>query len=127
MLSNSIKNDEMLVGCIYGYDGKYCELYIKNSIKNVAAFVSRAQYVAKVDVVDMADRFVLSTNGGFLASIFDMDYRADLLEELIPMQTCETETPEIEIANIDFEEFYGMNQKDYLNWITETTGYEFVD
>lgn len=125
MFSEGINEAKILRGCIYDYSGMYCEVYIKNEITNVAAFVARGSSVSKIQLVDSLDCMVLSTMGNFLDSIFSEEYRIALLEELIPMQTGEVDVPEVEVADLDYEECYGTSKEEYLNWITETTGYEF--
>lgn len=125
MLSLEINNEEILRGCIYSRTGEYCEVYIKNTLENVAAFVARAYSVPKVQLVDSFDCLVLSTMGNFLDQIFNQEYRVELLDKLIPMQTGEVDTPEVELADINYEECYGTTKEEYIDWVIETTGYDF--
>lgn len=127
MLSEKIENQETLRGCIYNREGMYCEVYIKNNLTNVAAFVARAYSVPKVQLIDALDCLVLSTMGNFLDTIFDEEYRIALLEKLIPMQTGEVDIPEVEVADMDYEECYGTSKEQHLEWITDTMGYEFKE
>lgn len=126
MLSEGINNQKILRGCIYNRSGEYCEVYIENTITNVAAFVARAYSVSKVQLIDALDCLVLSTMGNFLDTIFNEEYRVELLEELIPMQTGEIDVPEIKVAELDYEECYGTSKEEYIAWVTETTGYDFI-
>lgn len=125
MLSLQTQNNEYLRGCIYTRKGEYCEIYIKNNIQNVAAFVARAYLTPKVELVDSLDCLVLSTMGMFLDQIYSQEYRSELLEHLIPMQQNIEEIPAVEVADMDYEECYGVEKDEYLTWITESTGYCF--
>lgn len=126
MFSSSIENQKILKGCIYSKDGRYRAVYIKNTIENIAAFIARASSVPKVELIDMADCFVLGTMGSYLNTIFDQgEFRVKLLEKLIPMQTGELDIPEIKVSYDNYEEMYGVTKEEYLKWITENTGYVF--
>lgn len=126
MFSSSIENQKILKGCIYSKDGRCCAVYIENTMENIAAFIARASNVPKVELIDIADCFVLGTMGSYLDSIFDQgEFRVKLLEKLIPMQTGELDIPEIKVSDDNYEEMYGVTKEEYLKWITENTGYVF--
>ena len=126
MFTQSIEKEKGLRGCIYDKKGKYHEIYIKNSIRNIAAFIARASYVSKIELVDSLDCLILDTFGGYLNTVFDSGYRIQLLEKLIPMQAGEVDIPDIEFPSAYLER-YNFEIEDYLNTITEFTGYKFKD
>lgn len=118
----SLKEDMDLRGCIYNKEGVYCEVYIKNTIENIAAFIARGYAVPKLELVDTMDCLVLDTFGSFLNTIFDMDFRTELLEVLLPMQLGD-DIPPVELSELDYEEMYSCSQEEYIEWVKDTTGY----
>lgn len=70
---------------LYGYteDHEVTELH---GIKEVAKFICNKGMYGDLKIVTALDQPLLSTMGVFLDQVFDVQYREELLEVLIPMQ-----------------------------------------
>ena len=78
---------------LYGHaNGERVELH---NVKEVAQFIYQQGLHGDVLITDAEDTPFIATFGIFIDKITDLDYRRDLLKELVPLQTGERAPEEV--------------------------------
>lgn len=117
--------DKILKGRMYSKDGKYMVIYFNGDLENLAAFIARCPSSNKVVVENECGDFVMNTIGNYIDKIDGeyMKYRLDLLDHLIPMQTCEKEIPNVDFI-YDPYEYSGASKEEFIQAVEKYTNYK---
>ena len=83
--------------------------YIKNTAKNIAAFVASCESHKNYAFITPADTTLLFSMGNYLDLVPDEKFRQELLKEIIPFQMEAKEIPDV--VFIDEEQINGMTMQ----------------
>lgn len=99
---NELLEKDLIIGYVYGYDGKRQAYYLENSPSNIANFIMLYnENVDKIILTDQADRLILNTIGEFINQCPDQEFLREVLKNLVPMQMGDKEPSEILTASED--------------------------
>ena len=111
---------EIVLGIIKSR-GNEVMVVIENTTENIANFIGRCPASGRLTITDEAGKTILTTFGNFLDRISDMDFRMELLEYLIPIQTNEVQPKDVKFINYLDDE---MSEDDFVKEVYEDTGYK---
>lgn len=123
-------HDDIIYGYIHNKEGDYVQVKLKNNFKNIANFIAKCPPLTTIVITDVLDTFILSTMGNFLDRIRDNDleFRNDLLKELIPLQMGEVEPSPIEfIIDTDEDGEPVCTRDEFIEYVRENTSYDLVN
>lgn len=102
---NELLEKDLIIGYVYGYDGKRQAYYFENSPSNIANFIMlKSENADKIILTDQADRLILNTFGEFINQCPDQAFLQEVLKNLVPMQMGDKEPSEIlTVSEDEFE------------------------
>lgn len=116
-LAELLKKD-LIIGYVYGLDGKRQEYYFEKSPSNIASFVMlKKEHADKMLLTDTLDRLVLDTFGEFINRCPDQKLLQEITKELVPMQLGEKEPVSIPIASVEEAQAFRSQGSQQRTWI----------
>ena len=100
-LSELLDKENLVRGYVYPYDGSRQEYLFENTPFNIANFIMLHPEAREIILTDELDRKILNTFGHFIDRCPDQKLLPQILEHLIPLQTCEREPQEIPVATME--------------------------
>jgi hypothetical protein len=100
-LSEMLDKDNLVRGYVYPYDGGVQEYLFENTPFNIANFIMLYPEAKEIILTDVLDRKILNTIGYFIDRCSDQKLLPQILEHLIPLQTCEKEPQGIHAATLE--------------------------
>lgn len=99
---NELLEKDLIIGYVYGYDGKRQAYYFENSPSKIANFIMlNSENADKIILTDQADRLILNTFGEFINQCPDQEFLQEVLKNLVPMQMGDKKPSEILTASED--------------------------
>lgn len=109
---------ELILGYVYGLDGKRQEYYFEKSPSNIACFIMlKKEYADKITLTDTLDRLVLDTYGEFINRCPDQKLLQEITKELVPMQLGDKEPVCIPIASVEEAQAFWSQETRLRAWI----------
>jgi hypothetical protein len=116
-LAELLKKD-LIIGYVYGLDGKRQEYYFEKSPSSIANFIMLKKELAdKMILTDTLDRLVLDTYGEFINRCPDQKLLQDITKELVPMQMGELEPVSIPIASVEEAQDFWSQENQQRAWV----------
>jgi len=100
-LSQLLDKENLVRGYVYPYDGSRQEYLFENTPFHIANFIMLHQEAREIILTDVLDRKILNTFGHFIDRCPDQKLLPQILEHLIPLQTCEKEPQKIPVATME--------------------------
>jgi len=115
---SQLLNKELIIGYVYGLDGKRQEYYFENSPSGIASFIMlKKKYADKIILTDTLDRLVLDTYGEFINRCPDQKLLQEITKELVPMQLGEKEPVSIPIVSVEEVQAFWRQESQQRAWI----------
>jgi len=116
-LAELLKKD-IIIGYVYGLDGKRQEYYFEKSSSSIASFIMlKKEHADKMILTDTLDRLVLDTYGEFINRCPDQKLLQEITKELIPMQLGEKEPVSILIVSVEEAKAFWGQESVKRAWI----------
>jgi len=116
-LSQLLKKD-LVIGYVYGLDGKRHEYYFEKSPSSIACFIMvKKEHADKIILTDTLDRLVLNTFGEFINRCPDRKLLQKITKELVPMQLGEKEPVSIPIVSVEEVQAFWSQESRKRAWI----------
>lgn len=116
-LAELLKKD-LIIGYVYGFDGKRQEYYFEKSPSSIASFIMlKKEHADKMILTDTLDRLVLDTFGEFINRCPDQKLLQEITKELVPMQLGEKEPVSIPIASVEEAQAFWSQESRQRAWI----------
>lgn len=116
-LAELLKKD-LIIGYVYGFDGKRQEYYLEKSPSSIASFIMlKKEHADKMILTDTLDRLVLDTFGEFINRCPDQKLLQEITKELVPMQLGEKEPVSIPIASVEEAHAFWSQESRQRAWI----------
>ncbi|TCL54095.1 hypothetical protein EDD76_12211 [Kineothrix alysoides] len=100
-LSELLGKENLVRGYVYPYEGYRREYWFEHSPSNIANFIMLHEDAREIILTDVLDRKILNTIGHFIDRCPDQKLLPEILEHLIPMQTCGKEPQEFPVATAE--------------------------
>ncbi|MBU7008704.1 recombinase family protein [Phosphitispora fastidiosa] len=109
---------ELIIGYMYGLDGKRQEYYFEKSPSSIASFIMlKKEQADKIVLTDTLDRLVLDTFGEFINRYPDRKLLQEITKELVPMQLDEKEPVSIPIVSAEEAQAFWSQESQQRAWI----------
>lgn len=109
---------ELIIGYVYGLDGKRQEYCFEKSPSSIASFIMlKKEHADKIILTDTLDRLVLDTFGEFINRCPDLKLLQEITKELVPMQLGEKEPVSISIVSVEEAQAFWSQESRKRAWI----------